>query len=64
MIKESEYYFKVIETEFNKPFTMAKKFHKDSKNSATCWICKKVSAEFAEKVKVKDHVTGKYWSKS
>ena len=34
MVKESEYYFKVIEAEFNKPFTMAKKFHKDSKNSA------------------------------
>ena len=40
MIKESEYWSKIIETELNKPIHMTKKYKKDFKNSTKCWICK------------------------
>ena len=41
MIKESEYCFKVIETEFNKPLAMSEKDHGNLNNSTNCWVCKK-----------------------
>ena len=40
MIKESEYFSKVIETEFIKPLVMTEKHHEDFNNSTKCWICK------------------------
>ena len=40
MIKESEYWSKIIETELNKPIDMTKLYKKDFKNSTKCWICK------------------------
>ena len=51
MIKESEYFSKVIETEFNKLLAMTNS--KDFKNSTKCWISKK--AYEGDKVEVKDH---------
>ena len=40
MIKEKKYYSKIIETEFNKPLIMTKKYNEDFEISAKCWICK------------------------
>ena len=54
MKKESEYYSKVIGTEFNKPFVRIKRDHEEFKNSTKCCDCKKVYEE--GEVKVKDHV--------
>ena len=46
MIKESEYFSKVIEAEFNKPLVMTEKGrHEDLNNSTKCWICKTVCEE-------------------
>ena len=47
MIRESEYYSKVIKTTFNKPLVMTEKDHENFHNSAKCWICKK----YLEKMK-------------
>ena len=41
MIKESKYYSKVIETEFNKPLNMTQKDYKYFQSSTKYWICKK-----------------------
>ena len=57
-MKESEYYSKVIETEFKKPFVMAEICHEDFTNSSKCWICKKAYEEVELKVKDYDHITG------
>ena len=59
-MNESEYCCGVIEREFNKPYVMNKKNHKDFKKSTNCWICQKQYKD--DNVKVKDHyhITGKY----
>ena len=63
MIKEKEYWFKVIETELNTHdwILLAEKDHEDFKSSTKCWICKKVYEEGEVKVKTHDNVSGKYW---
>ena len=43
MIRESKYFSKIIETEFNKPLVMSGKDHEDFNNSTKYWICKKNS---------------------
>ena len=60
MIKESEYCFKVNESQFNKSLVMTEKYHEDFNNSNKCWICKRAYEE--GEVKVKDHnqSTAKY----
>ena len=60
MIKESEYCYKVIETEFNKPLVMAKKDHKNFNNFTKCWIFKKAYEKGEMEVKNHDHFTEKY----
>ena len=57
---KSGYYSKVTEIEFNKPLVITKKDHKDFKNFAKCWICKKVYKEDEVKVKDHNHITEKY----
>ena len=61
MIRESEYYSKVIKTTFNKPLVMTEKDHENFHNSAKCCICKKISWEDEVNLKDHDHVAGKYW---
>ena len=39
MIRESKYFPKIIETEFNKPLVMSGKDHEDFNNSTKYWIC-------------------------
>ena len=60
MIKESEYCYKIIESELNKPIVMATKDHDDFENSTKCWISKKENEEGEVKVQVHDHIDGKY----
>ena len=60
MINENEYCFKVTETDFNNSLLISKKDHKDFKNSAKCWICKKVYQKYESKVKNHDHITKNY----
>ena len=64
MIKESEYCYKIIESELNKPIVMATKDHDDFENSTKCWISKKENEEGEVKVQVHDHIDGKYWESS
>ena len=59
-IKESEYYPKLIETEFNKLLAQTKKDHEDFNNSTKSWICRKAQERGEAKVKDNDRVTGKY----
>ena len=60
MIKESGYYSRVIEIEFNIPLFMTKNDHEDFHNSTKFWICKKAYEEDEMKVKDQDNVTRKY----
>ena len=60
LIKESEYYFKVIQTKFNKSLFVSEKCNEDFSNSAKCWICKKAYEKGETKVKDHDHVIRKY----
>ena len=46
--------------EFNKPFVMTEKEHKDFKNFIKCWICKKAYEGGEGKVKDHNHITVKY----
>ena len=60
MKKGSEYYSKVIGTEFNKPSVITKRGHEEFKNSTKCFVCKKVYEKGEVKVKDHDHITRKY----
>ena len=60
LIREREYCFKVIETEFNKLLVITKKDSRDSKLSTKCCISKKREGGCEVKVKDHDHTIGKY----
>ena len=60
MIKESGYYSRVTEIEFNIPLFMTKNDHEDFHNSTKFWIRKKAYEEDEMKVKDQDNVTRKY----
>ena len=59
IIKESEYYSKVIEAKFNKPLVYDQKNHEDYNTSTKCWFYKKAYEEGLVKVKDHDQIFGK-----
>ena len=59
VLKEYEYYKKVIKKHFNKNLIMTEE-EEQFQSSSTCWICEKLIDEDDEKVRDHCHITGKF----
>ena len=67
ILKEYDYYKKIMKKHFNKNFIMSEKEEEQFQLSNVCWICEKLIDHEDEKVRSHCHVTGKfrgaaYWS--
>ena len=62
ILKEYEYYKKVMKKHFNKNLAMSAEDEETFQSSNKCWICNKLFTDEGKKVRGHDHITGKYRS--
>ena len=62
ILKEYEYYKKVMKKHFNKSLIMSEKEEEQFQSSNMCWICKKFIENDDQKVRDHGHVSQKYKS--
>ena len=60
--KQSEFSYKVIQTEYDKPLVMIKNGHEYFENSTNCWICIKRYEKDEVKLKDHDHISSVFWT--